>query len=69
MADEISLDKLEAALAAELNRQAALRDEPQLVALLDVPALARAVAVAAGLRLADPDEGIEPEALDASNDG
>lgn len=68
MAEPIGLETLEGALAAELNRQAALRGEPLIVGLIDVPALARAAAGALGLEINQPDEGLAPGELDASND-
>lgn len=69
MVEQVGLEPVEAALTAELNRQAALRGEPLIVGLIDVVALARAVANALGLATSPPDEGIAPEELDASNDG
>jgi len=69
MADLIGLESVEAAIAAELNRQAALRGEPLIVGLIDVSALAQAVVNALGLETSPPDEGLAPAELDASNDG
>lgn len=69
MVEQVGLEALEAALAAELNRQAALRGEPLIVGLIDVADLARAAANALGLETSSPDEGLVPEELDASNDG